>query len=443
MKTYANFYLLVSLLAAFSTSTNAETLSFQDIWKQIAEKSPAQEAAKLKTLSTEEGLSRAERHWLPKLYLDARSYSTNDPSSAFVGLLEQRKVETADFNPDALNHPDAQSFTRGAVGIDLPLYEGGMKQAQVFMYDHLLSAQKLGKSQIEVEQYAQSASAYATIALIEKQKAKLTELSDAIAKLMKSYQLGQKTNPVGYSGLLGMRSLANRITGLIEHLGAQKRSYFAMLKELGVRDENWAPQTVDAREFADRFLNSNKSESYTSMAGAENAQASFQAAKMERARYLPKVGAFAESYMFSGNRDTANGYTAGLYLQWSLFDPADFGKYKQAKLSSLAGQKFVEASSQEENAERQRLMESKQALRSNLSLLDESDKLLSEQTRVSSTLFKNGSINVLQFVEILNRRTDLIAQQTEAEMNLVKTAAALTTKTKFEIPENINRKENK
>lgn len=432
------------IAVAFITTSfvKADTLSFGEAWRKISESSLLQHGAKLKTQSAEEGLSRAEKHWMPRIYLDIRTYQTNDPGNAFFGLLEQKKVESKDFSPDALNHPNSQILTKGVLGFDLTLYEGGMKQAQVEMYSHKAEAEKLEASQIQIEQYAQSSLAYGSIASLQKQRTKLAQLNDEVTKLIQGYQLGQKSNPVGYSGLLGMKSLANRIGGLLDQLEAQQKSSYVILKEMGVKDVNWIPESFDARAFVARYLGLQKNieepQSYKVRAGVEAARASLQASTMEKSRYLPQVGAFAESYAFNGSRDTANGYMAGLYLRWSLFDPSDYGKFKEAQLASMAAEKLNEASAQQENAERESLFEMVQALLSNLARLDDSDKLLSEQTRVSSTLFRNGSINALQFVEILNRRTDLISQQLEAEIGLLKASVERVKKSKFEISESVN-----
>ena len=59
---------------------------------------------------------------------------------------------------------------------------------------------------------------------------------------------------------------------------------------------------------------------------------------------------------------------------------------------------------------------------------------MSEQTRVTETLFKNGSVNTLQLVEVLSRRADLIVSQTEAHLGLIKTSAEMILKTQFTIP---------
>ncbi len=427
-----------ALVLLWTLQSVAGSLSFKEVWSQIESTSPAQEAAHLQVQSLEEARARADRHWLPKVYVDARTYQTNDPGQSFFGLLEQRKVTQSDFDPNALNHPGTSTYTRGALGLDLPLFEGNMKVSQSALYDHSLKAQKMTSSQIQLEQYSQVGIAYGSIIVLQAQIEKLNNVSDEIQKLLKRYQIGQKSNPVGYSGLLGLKSLANRISGLLEQYKAQEQAYYKTLKEMGVQNQGWTPEAVPSQKFVEDYLSLQKNEgiesSYQVQAQLDNVKAAKEMAKMERARYMPRIGAFAESYTFNGSRDTANGYSAGLYLQWNLFDPADFGRYKEARIKAMAGEKQVQALIQQQNAEKAIADETEGALRSNLKLLQESDQLLNEQMKVSTTLFRNGSITALQLVEILNRRADLISQQNDLELSLIKTASSKITKYEFQIP---------
>lgn len=433
----------VLVIFSFASWASAETLSFSSAWNKVNEGSAAQEASRLQVESLTESQTRASRHWLPKVYLDAKSYQTNDPGSAFFGLLEQRSLQPSDFNPDSINHPDSHIYTRGALGIDVPLFEGGMKSSQVVMLKHSLAAQKNATSQIQIEQYSAVGLSYGSIAVLEQQKIKLQALSSEISRMIKGYQLGSKSNPVGYSGLLGMKSLANRVNGLINQYESQSRAYYAALSEMGLKDSNWSPEKIDSNFFIERYFSyaTQKSEalaSFKTESAKENVKASAEAANMEKAKFLPRVGAFAESYVFNGNRATANGYNAGIYLQWSLFDPSDYGGLKEAQLRSMSAAKYSEASEQQERAERVALNESIKSLRQNIELLNDSHKLLVEQSKMTETLFKNGSINALQIVEILSRRTDLIAQQGEAELNLIKAGCQIVTKQNFDIAKQLN-----
>lgn len=430
----------VSIAVMISSTALAQTkeLSFDSIWSQVRNQSPALQSSELQTEATLESQSRASRHWLPKVYLDARSYRTNDPGNSFFGLLEQRSLKQTDFNPDTINHPDAQTYTRGALGIDLALYEGGMKSTQVGLLKHAVAAQENTRHQTEVEQYSMVGLSYGSIGILKEQIKSLQSVNIELSRLIKNYQLGSKANPVGYSGLLGMKALANRISGLINQYEAQSKAYYQTLQELGIKDLPWTPRKIETEKFLQKYFVSSttaqvSAPSFKVEAMKASAKMSEQAADMEKAKFLPRIGAFAESFVFNGHRDTADGYSAGLYLQWSLFDPNHYGSLKEAKLKSMATAKYSEAIAQQERAEHAALSASYEALRANTALLKDSYALLMEQSKMSQTLFKNGSINALQIVEILNRQTDLITQQLEAELGLLKVGVERITKQKFEI----------
>lgn len=437
------FFLVGAIILNFASSAIADTLSFAAAWSKINEGSAAQDASRMEVEALTESQARISRHWLPKVYLDAKSYQTNDPGASFFGLLEQRSIQQSDFNPDSINHPDTHIYTRGALGVDLLLFEGGMKSSQVDMLKHSIAAQKNATSQIQIEQYSAVGLSYGSIAVLEQQKNRLQTLSTEISRMIKGYQLGSKSNPVGYSGLLGMKSLANRVNGLINQYEAQGAAYYTALSEMGLKDQKWAPELIDSVSFVDRYFSSSKQRSealasFKVQSGKENAKVSEEAANMEKAKFLPRVGVFAESYIFNGNRATANGYNAGVYLQWSLFDPSDYGGLKEAKLKSMSAAKYSEASEQQERAERAALSESIKSLRLSIELLNDSHKLLIEQSKMTETLFKNGSINALQIVELLSRRTDLIAQQSEAELSLIKASSQIVTKQNFNIAKQLS-----
>lgn len=427
-------------LIMFGFSAQAEQISLKKVWSEIFQSSPGFKAAQLESQAAVEAKDRTSKHWLPRLYIDARTYQTNDPGQSFFGLLEQRSLKQSDFNPDSINHPDAETFTRGALGVDLPLYEGGMKQAQYELQSHLALSQDHEALNMKVEQYSQVAKAYGSLGVLDQQKQKLLALKQVIDRLLKSYQLGSKSNPVGYSGLLGLKSLSNRIQGLLVQYEAQSKAHYQALNEMGFKDSNWSPLFDNSVSFIEKYfaVTSSESSSFKIDSMKEKSIVAQEASNMEKARFRPRVGAFAESYLFNGNRDSANGYTAGLYLQWSLFNPADYGTNKEAQIKSMAAQKYTEAMEQKEKAEKYALDQSIVALKQNISLLDDSQKILTEQSQVAENLFRNGTINALQFVEVLNRRVDLITQQADAGLNLLETSSNRVLKTHFELPQELS-----
>lgn len=420
---------------AFTWGAQAEQVPLNKVWGTISQSSPALKAAELQSEAATEAEARAGRHWLPKVYLDAKSYQTDAPGQSFFGLLEQRSLRQSDFNPDTINNPGSETFTRGALGLVLPLYEGGMKSSQYSLQKHLSESAVSESQNARAQQYTQVAKIYGSMGLLEQQKQKLLSLKQVIDRLLKNYQLGVKSNPVGYSGLLGLKSLANRIQGLLDNYEAQNRAGYVALKEMGYTESNWTPQFEETISFVENYLNNQTQEpSFQVESLKAKALVAQEASEMEKARFLPQLGAFAESYVFSGSRDTAQGYTAGLYLQWSLFNPSDYGAHKEARMRSLAAQRYTEAIEQKEKAESASLKQVIESIKGNIRLLEESQKILVEQSQVTESLFKNGSINALQFVEVLNRRVDLIVTQTEANQGLLDVSSKKVLKARFDLP---------
>lgn len=418
------------------TSANAEELSLPQVWQQISGKSHAQAAARLDSEATGAAKDRTARHWLPRVYAGANSYLTNDPGASFFGLIEQRSINQSDFLVDAVNNPDAKHLTKGTLGLDLPLFEGGLKVSEHAMQSHLYLAKEKEVDRVKLEQYSEVAKTFGTYALLSEQKEKISQLAKTIERLIKNYQIGNRSNPVGYSGLLGMKSLANRLSGLLQQYEGQSQASQGALREMGlIQNGNWHPHFSGVVPFVDQFLRVEEFQSSAQIESLkEKARAAEEMSGMEKARFLPKVGAFAESYLFNGNRATANGYTAGLYLQWSLFNPTDYGTLRESELRKAAAGQYADAVGDRERAEFSGLQSSAKAMRENLRLIEDSQKLMTEQTQVAEGLFRNGSINALQFVEVLSRRTDLIAAHTDVALGLLQVESQKVTRTQFEIP---------
>ncbi|MBK7963512.1 MAG: TolC family protein [Bdellovibrionales bacterium] len=400
------------LLVGISPQTFANSSSFPDVWSQINLKSPAQEASRLETRALEEAHSRTGLRWVPKLYLEAKSVNSN------------------------LTDPHLSN--KGALGLDLPLYEGGVNSAQGELLQHSLKSQEDLTSQLQPEQYSQVGLHFATLGVIETQNEKLRELRHQTERLLKNYQLGSKSNPVGYSGLLGMKSLVNRLMGLHAQSEAHRISSAEQLTKKGFDATNLKPKFDNASEFVSKFfpLKDRQLEtagSFELEALKKKAKAGEQATKIEKAKYLPKVNVFAESTKLNSTKETIDGTHAGIYLQWNLFDPGVRGVAKEAKFRELALQKTVEAFEQTELAEKASLVATITALKETIKLLQESYGMAVEQSKITEGLFKSGSLNILQFIEILNQRAELIVKLGEAELALVRASTTAITKEKFEL----------
>ncbi len=129
MKRKTAFVIALLALALPRSAPAVERLGFQELWARIHDQSAAVQAAGKELDAANMAADRAGRHWYPRLVLDTRAYSTNDPALTFFSLLGERRAGAADFAPGQLNHPGSSFFEKGSLVLDLPLYEGGQKQA--------------------------------------------------------------------------------------------------------------------------------------------------------------------------------------------------------------------------------------------------------------------------------------------------------------------------
>ncbi|MBN1281814.1 MAG: hypothetical protein JW985_02485, partial [Alphaproteobacteria bacterium] len=86
-----------------------------------------------------------------------------------------------------------------------------------------------------------------------------------------------------------------------------------------------------------------------------------------------------------------------------------------------------------ESAARNSLLSSLEASKKSVDLMKESYELLVNQTTQTNKMFKNGVINVLQWLEVLSRRTDVIQNLRDSELNLLQQNVYSITQSKFEI----------
>lgn len=424
---------------AFSQNSKKE---FTDVWSVVQKESKLIQALELDFEAAQSELSRGKNHWLPQLYLDVKSYNTNDPGNSFFGLLEQKSVKQADFDPSKLNTPGASTYTRGALGLNLPLYEGNYRTGTVEMLSNQVKSKEFDKKSKMNFIYSEVLKIYGQIGTFDLQIAKLKRMKTVIDKVTSKYQLGNKGNPVGYSGLLGLKSLALKIEGMINVYENRVVGLKTALAEMGYVEKNWQANFSGVIEFTTKFAKIDvdivKEDSNSTEAFKYKKQMSENLIQLEKSRFLPRVGVFAESYFFSGDRDNSNGYTAGVYLQWNLFKADEYGLIKESQLKASAADKFYQAQQSQEQAELKALVVMKKALAENINLLGESEKLLDEQTQVSEGMFKSGSMNILQYAEILNRKMDLIVNQTDVQQKYLELCSETLTKLKFS-PDNISK----
>lgn len=419
--------MLISFLI-FSTA-HAKDMQLENLWKKSYQQALAVKASHENTDASKFEKERSAKHWYPQVYATGNSFLTNDPGTHMFGLLSQREIKQTDFMPDSLNHPKSSVFTKGVVGVNVPLYEGGQKVAVNKAMNSIFEGKKKEENFVGLSFYSEFVKTYTSALALHLQLSELKKVKATLDNLLANYKIGNKSNMLGYSGLLGLKSLNQKLTAISDENSAKTNANLKGLKELSGDEAKLQFQDkVEIESVINEYLASDKAEYLPSEkinSLYDNAKAAKEFIDAEKSRNLPRVGVFAESYAFNGDRKTGTGYSTGFYLNWNLFSGNDVGATDQAISRSHAAQYYAQAISQKEKMEFLGMKEMQNALVKTLGTLNESEKLLDEQIKIANTLFQNGMINALQLVEVLSRRVDLLGLQTEARMNLINVQSQL------------------
>jgi outer membrane protein TolC len=425
----AVFLLIMGSLSRAAIADARRIYSFQDIWGKIQERSRDIQAAGHELEAASIGESRASRHWYPRLYTEFRVFGTDDPAMNFMSILGQRQIQAPDFAPDALNHPGSRLFEQGKLGLELSLYEGGARVAQADAAHMNREAKAWELKSARLGQYTETAGEYASLLILNDERQQLSQLKASVDETISTYRIGSKANPVGYSGLLGMRNLKNRLEGLLTQIQSRQNKLKNQIEVVAQDLPNgWDVRGESPKSFIERVMpqEAAKSGQAPSVRAAQSGAGALEKNKVaESAKLLPRVGLFAEGNLYGGNRSASTSYASGAFVQWDLFSAPNYGAARQAEETAAAARARAESMSQRSQAEYQSSQDSIRALATNLNLMDESAKLLEEQTTTARSLFRNGSINALQLVEVLSRRVDLLENRAETELALVQAHSTL------------------
>lgn len=407
------------LLLMSSFVVQAEELKSEvELWNEVFQKSYQKKFLDQEKEANQEGLARAKRHWLPRAYVSGQWFRTNDPTQVFFNNLGQRSIQGSDFTPADLNRPGIKNFRFGSLGLDLPLFEGGLKSSQTSMFDHLVQSSDMERVAKKSEEYGEFSRQFGTLLITEKINQRLNELKIQLTKVISQYQVGSQSNPLGYSGLLGLRGVENRITGLLSETDLKRTNARNWINSKRQNQDAWkVDHKLNLVGFIQNNLTESANRSYSSLILAQELKVRTleNMKEMEKARFLPRVGLFAQNNIYSGERDSATSQSYGIYLMWDLFNSDSYGRVSEANAKAMASEAKMEAHKQEERIMLVQLSESKITLEKKLTLLEKSDQLLNEQTINAMKLFRSGLLNALQLAEVINRRVDLLENKSKAE----------------------------
>ncbi len=438
---FSNKKLLLPFILFFITKLAiAKELSLEMVWDSIAKQSKSQSAARQELNAATLRKTRASLHWLPQINLETKSYYTNDPGSNFLGLLSQRAVNTNDFQPNAINYPNTHLFNRGQLVVNLPLYEGGMRIAQLAKESHLAKSRNNQLNQIIIEQYSEITYLYGSLTLLLSQKSELITFKHQLAQLIDEYQLSSPSNPYGYSGFLSLKSLDMHVQMLISDNTSKIESILDTFSELGLSEKHWQPTKISLDNFLAKYFPASLSgDSENTKIHREITSAAQQQIAIEKAKYKPTVGVYAEGLIFNGDRNTATAFSTGLYLQWNLYDSNNYALTKEAAYQAYASKNHAAALSERERAESLSILSNIKGVKRNLVLIQNNKKLIDEQNALALKLFNKGAINATQLCDTLTKQLDIIKNETDIKLFDLMMHKELATKTHFKVPLNIER----
>ncbi|MCZ8344454.1 MAG: TolC family protein [Leptospira sp.] len=457
-----NRWLFLFILIPFTLF--GEGLDFTELWKQIEENSSERKAKYLLWKAGEIARDRSDRHFLPRVYTDLRSFQTNDPALNFLGKLGQRSATDSDFSTastrvrpgnfldqnnqphtglnsdsinliakDNLNYPGSNIYSRGTLGVDLPLYEGGSSTAMASMMEKRSAGLKHEWLFIRDREFAQAGFYYRSVQSLREFKNRLETIHKIEARFQSNYSLRNKGNPVGYSGFLALKSLKNQIKVYNNTVDLQITDYLntlQILSNLTNTDLNF--KEIELDPFLEQYfpLNSEYERSQVINAQLKYAEVDKLKSDVEMSKFLPKIGVYSEAYAYQGSRNFANAYQAGVYVQMNLYSPKEIGSVEEAKLNAEASFKLIQEKAKAEELHLTTLKIKERSQRENLDLLRETYRFQEEQVSNIQKLFQSGAASAIQFAEVLNRTLEVSKYLMESEIAYLQTRTEISLYTK-------------
>lgn len=413
MKSFKSFVLLMITL---SKSVNADTY-FEELWKKVEQNSFAVKASSESHKASLEELKMAKNHWLPNFYLQGTSFFTDDSGTNMFALLSQRKITNSDFSPSTLNDPGMNHFSKVGLGFQLPLYQGMAGTNYQDVVRHLSVAEEKTLEATEKMVFSEYFKMYSMLKTYLYHEESFQKTLSQLHKLESSYQLGSKENLLGYSGKLGIKNLILKTQSLLSMVQVKKTSILNALEELS--GEKVVVKNIKESDFEYQYRNLTQKDFFNyrsdTEAFKEKSLAQQESVELQKARFRPQVSLFGEQSFFKGDRDTADNKLIGLNVQWSLFSKENLNLDSKSLYQAYAAKNAHLALEQRDEIDRKLVEEVDVLLNETFDRSLESKQFLSEQISVTSKLFKNGMINILQFLEVLNQEIVLNEKILELE----------------------------
>ncbi|WP_456381157.1 TolC family protein [Hydrogenimonas sp.] len=258
--------------------------------------------------------------------------------------MQNRLLDTA---PEDLNYPDARNHFQEKIQYMVPLYVGGKLQAYGEITDKMTTISRLDRQKVLNQKLFETRKTYYNISLVENFIKNLNSILKNVEELEETV-----SNMVdeGYAldiDLLQVQTKKADVLRMINQAKLNRDLAYQYLSFL-VDDEVVSVVNVDndvpmpkmrKEEMLDRNLDIQKAH--------KGLEVTDLAIGVERANFLPQIGAFAEygsaDDTFLNDFADKDAYTVGVQLKWNLFNGfVDKSKYEKAKIQNMKMKHQVE-----------------------------------------------------------------------------------------------------
>ena len=202
---------ILALLFFPLNSYAVDSITFPKLWEMVVSNSPSTKAIILQKKASDKSIERLKRYYLPSFYLNSNLFSTNDPGLTFMNFLSEGQTRQDDFIPSNLNSPSNHIFNQSNIGIDYLVYDSGARASLRSSQEHESKSLENEEKLLLINQYVIALQYFLNYVLSNNYEKELKLISNDLELLIKKYKVGEKSNPVGYNGLLSLKSLQNQI----------------------------------------------------------------------------------------------------------------------------------------------------------------------------------------------------------------------------------------
>jgi len=298
----------------------------------------------------------AKGHQYGKLDATVMGMRSNDAGNVFGFKLQSREATFGDFGfaefdmsgqtnplpvqPKALNYPDARNHYSTKLAYMLPLYTGGKltEYARISTAMHRMS--QLDTQKLVNEKVFQTQKAFYDISLVDNYIGNLSKIIKNIDRLEGIVATMQKEGYAQNIDLLEVQARKAEAKSMYNQAKLNKDLAYQFLSFLVNKEVSSIHKIKDIAPMPTvnkRKLDENNIDIQKALLGLQISQ---MALNVEKANYLPTLGAFAEygsadNSLWNDFRDK-DFYTFGLQLQWNLYNGGiDAANLERAKVNYM------------------------------------------------------------------------------------------------------------